>query len=121
MTHSQLRKVLFGREYVVPCIWCLRPVRFPDATLEHLKPCSLGGKTSAENCDISCAKCNGQRGRALWVPARKRLRPLRRQWLTVPEERRTDPWAIRRRVRDLPVSQPLRTAALARTLAGMKV
>lgn len=46
----------------VPCFVCGRKVDRIEATLEHIKPRSLGGTDDYENLAISHGRCNARRG-----------------------------------------------------------
>ena len=57
------------------CCWCKRPLKFEDATLEHLIPKSQGGTDRSSNLDIACLPCNRDRhtpGWHEWIELRKR-------------------------------------------------
>jgi 5-methylcytosine-specific restriction endonuclease McrA len=43
------------------CSYCNRRVERSDATIDHVLPFSKGGKTTWENCVLSCAPCNSQK------------------------------------------------------------
>lgn len=44
------------------CQYCSEPVNRKFATLDHVLPVSLGGKSTFENCVCACAKCNSAKG-----------------------------------------------------------
>jgi len=44
------------------CQYCDKEVSGKTATLDHVLPTSLGGKTTFENCVCSCAQCNASKG-----------------------------------------------------------
>ena len=47
----------------VPCRYCRTPLSFDEATLEHLIPvCKGGSRGGLWNLDISCLKCNNEKG-----------------------------------------------------------
>lgn len=57
------------------CCWCERPLRFSEATLEHIVRRSEGGTNKASNLAVACAPCNNFRHRhgwAEWVEQRRR-------------------------------------------------
>ncbi len=67
------------------CQYCGRHVTVERATVDHVMPAARGGKTSWENCVVSCKPCNGKKAcrtpedadmallRKPWVPTRKLL------------------------------------------------
>ena len=45
------------------CVYCGNPVRFLEATIDHVQPLTKLGKNRAkENCALSCRKCNNEKG-----------------------------------------------------------
>jgi hypothetical protein len=44
------------------CYYCNNEIDFSEAIGEHSTPHSKGGKTDLENCIITCAKCNTDKG-----------------------------------------------------------
>lgn len=44
------------------CQYCMDDVSRKTATLDHVLPVSLGGKTTFENCVCACAVCNSAKG-----------------------------------------------------------
>jgi 5-methylcytosine-specific restriction endonuclease McrA len=42
----------------VPCHWCRCPIRFEQATVDHVRPKSEGGADDLTNVVVSCADCN---------------------------------------------------------------
>jgi 5-methylcytosine-specific restriction endonuclease McrA len=44
------------------CQYCFTSVTGRTATLDHVLPISLGGKTSWENSTTACGPCNGSKG-----------------------------------------------------------
>lgn len=44
------------------CQYCGTPLTSKTATIDHVIPASKGGKTSWDNCTISCAPCNSAKG-----------------------------------------------------------
>jgi len=44
------------------CFWCDEQLTKKTATLDHIIPTSLGGKTDMDNCKLSCPSCNNSRG-----------------------------------------------------------
>jgi len=45
------------------CEYCLSQARFATQafSVEHIKPCSRGGKTRLDNLALACAGCNGHK------------------------------------------------------------
>ena len=43
------------------CAYCGKPLSREEATIDHIIPKKLGGKTNWENCVISCKKCNSRK------------------------------------------------------------
>ena len=58
----ELKKQLFDGRERVPCCFCHRELTREQATLEHVRPQSRGGKMELENLKISCQPCNSERG-----------------------------------------------------------
>ena len=64
-----LRAIIAQRDGTL-CHWCGCPLWLPGcpqigtwpATLDHIKPRSLGGKTETANLVLSCQPCNQRRG-----------------------------------------------------------
>ena len=44
------------------CLYCDTPVKYWEATLDHIKPVVKGGKSNESNLAISCAPCNSVKG-----------------------------------------------------------
>jgi 5-methylcytosine-specific restriction endonuclease McrA len=63
---NRLRKIIADRELAlygaVACFCCGKPLGVKSATIEHIYPQSLGGKTIVENLALSHAICNEARG-----------------------------------------------------------
>lgn len=58
------------------CQYCGVRISKKIATLDHVLPSSLGGKTSFENCVCACIVCNGKKGNDARIkPKRKPGRP----------------------------------------------
>lgn len=45
-----------------PCCFCRRTLTIHTATIEHVKPLSLGGGWAKNNLTLSCDACNQERG-----------------------------------------------------------
>ena len=58
------------------CQYCGHKVNKKTATLDHVLPSSLGGKTNYENCVCACITCNGKKGNDARIkPSRKPVKP----------------------------------------------
>lgn len=58
------------------CQYCEKAVTKNTATLDHVMPVSLGGKSNFENCVCSCSTCNGLKGNnPKIVPYKKPIKP----------------------------------------------
>jgi 5-methylcytosine-specific restriction endonuclease McrA len=58
------------------CQYCGVRVNSRSATLDHVLPVSLGGKSNFENCVCACSRCNGIKGNnPKVVPHRKPVKP----------------------------------------------
>ena len=67
------RKVRFSRHNIYlrdlyQCQYCEDTFDFKDLTIDHVIPRSKGGKSTWENCVISCKPCNVAKGSKLWNP-----------------------------------------------------
>lgn len=54
------RRNLYKRDSYT-CQYCATPCTPRELTIDHIKPRSLGGKNSWENCVTSCLRCNGRK------------------------------------------------------------
>jgi 5-methylcytosine-specific restriction endonuclease McrA len=52
-----------GKAGVAPCHWCGIPLRFREATVDHVKPRLVGGPDRIENYVIACLPCNTERSK----------------------------------------------------------
>ena len=63
---SRIKKIkqrIWNSLKVKACYYCHAPFRlFDDATLDHVKPLSLGGKSTKDNMVLACKTCNGEKG-----------------------------------------------------------
>lgn len=55
------RRNLYRRD-AFTCQYCTRRLGASDATIDHVMPRSRGGRTSWENCVVSCGPCNRRKG-----------------------------------------------------------
>lgn len=58
----QMKAKLMGGRAAVPCCFCRRKLSAATATIEHVKPLSLGGGWGMKNLALSCHACNQERG-----------------------------------------------------------
>jgi 5-methylcytosine-specific restriction endonuclease McrA len=67
------------------CQYCSKDLTSREATLDHVKPRSQGGKTSWENIVCSCGSCNRKKGGRTPAEARMLLlkKPIKPDWLPV--------------------------------------
>jgi 5-methylcytosine-specific restriction endonuclease McrA len=54
------RRNLFRRDNCT-CQYCGKQLKSEDATIDHVIPRALGGKTTWLNCVIACLKCNSKK------------------------------------------------------------
>ena len=47
---------------VIPCYYCGKNLPKEKATVDHIKPISLGGEDKPSNFCISCFDCNNEKG-----------------------------------------------------------
>ncbi len=67
-----------GTSWIGKCIICRGPIRFDavtgeGATVEHIRPRSLGGGSDPLNLGVAHRRCNGEKGRR-WDPRRRHRR-----------------------------------------------
>jgi 5-methylcytosine-specific restriction endonuclease McrA len=67
-----------GDDWVGRCLICGGPIRFDattgeGATVEHIRPRTLGGGSDLLNLGVAHARCNGEKGRH-WDPRRRHRR-----------------------------------------------
>ena len=61
----RFRQRIFWRDRGI-CAYCDRPVKYVDATLDHITPLVHGGSdTQKENFCISCSTCNKQKAQLM--------------------------------------------------------
>ncbi len=67
------------------CQYCGKNLSSKEATLDHVKPRSQGGKTTWDNIVCCCTHCNRKKGGRTPHEARMNLRkkPVRPDWLPV--------------------------------------
>lgn len=57
------------------CQYCTELVSKASATMDHVIPQSMGGKTSWDNIVTACGPCNSRKGSKLIKPVREPYRP----------------------------------------------
>lgn len=74
------------------CQYCGTEVNKKSATLDHVLPTSLGGKSTWENCTTSCHPCNSKKGNnQKIVPTSKPYKP---NYFALVEKRKQMHWDI---------------------------
>ena len=72
------KKIIFDqvkcRGYA-PCSYCDRKITFAQATLDHVMPQVLGGKSDRGNLVLACKKCNEKKGFYDWRGKMKVTQP----------------------------------------------
>ena len=68
MKTSDYKDLKFASRVIRNCWKCKCALTRETATVDHLKPKSLGGKNSADNYRIACRICNEERGNASLSP-----------------------------------------------------
>jgi 5-methylcytosine-specific restriction endonuclease McrA len=72
------------------CQYCGIAVNRRTATLDHVKPVSLGGKSTWENCTTSCGRCNSIKGNSeSFLP---KIKPYKPNYYELVEKRKKMPW-----------------------------
>ena len=87
---NRKRAVRFSRENVYArdhgrCQYCGRPLARPEATYDHVVPCSRGGQTRWENVVICCVPCNQRKGGRTPEEAGMQLRSIPVKPKSLPE------------------------------------
>ena len=57
------------------CQYCAVEVSRSNATMDHVIPIKLGGKTNWQNIVAACGTCNSHKGAKLWKPRRAPYQP----------------------------------------------
>lgn len=52
----------YHQETIIGCYWCDRPLLWEEATVDHIVPRWRGGRSQADNLEITCKRCNDRRG-----------------------------------------------------------
>ena len=88
------RNIFLRDEYV--CQYCGEDVSDHTATLDHVHPVSLGGKTTWENSTTACKSCNHKKGDKIQKPLRAPYKPdhyqLIKHWRERPVQVRHKSW-----------------------------
>lgn len=59
--NAHRKSYLFRGTKQVPCCYCDKPLKYSQATVEHIVQLSMGGTNDISNTTISCGPCNGNR------------------------------------------------------------
>jgi hypothetical protein len=57
------RRLLWHSEEKKRCPKCRKPLTWNNFTMDHIKPHSLGGKTTLSNAALMCRSCNSRKGK----------------------------------------------------------
>jgi len=74
------------------CAYCEIDVNRKTATLDHILPTSLGGKTTFENSVCACADCNARKGNNHKIKPKKM--PVRPNYYQLVEQRKRIPFEL---------------------------
>lgn len=76
------RRNIFKRDHYT-CQYCGARPRITDLTIDHIHPRSLGGRSTWDNCVVSCRDCNEKKGNQTLTEAGLNIRiiPRRPAWL----------------------------------------
>jgi hypothetical protein len=74
------------------CAYCEIDVNRKTATLDHILPTSLGGKTTFENSVCACADCNARKGNNQKIRPKKM--PTRPNYYQLVEQRKKMPFDL---------------------------
>lgn len=76
---------IFLRDNFV-CQYCGIDVNRKTATLDHVQPISLGGKSIWENCVTACGRCNAQKGNRSDI--KPKSKPVKPNYFALVEKRK---------------------------------
>jgi len=62
MAKITIKKQLYNKYYVVPCVYCFKLLTKLEATIEHIIPKHKGGTDKKHNTVICCGECNQLKG-----------------------------------------------------------
>lgn len=79
--NTRRRKALWERDRAI-CHWCLRTLRFADATVDHLLKIGELGREHIDYQVVSCAPCNSMRGHRNPIEFRRLRRAMTTQQCT---------------------------------------
>jgi 5-methylcytosine-specific restriction endonuclease McrA len=68
------------------CQYCGLQLSASQCTLDHVKPLSLGGRSTFENSTTACSPCNGSKGNRLIRPRTQPFRPT--AWQLIEQRQR---------------------------------
>lgn len=74
------------------CSYCGVDVNRKTATLDHVLPMSLGGKTTFENCTTSCSACNSRKGNNHKIVPK--IKPYKPSYYSLVEKRKRMSWEL---------------------------
>jgi 5-methylcytosine-specific restriction endonuclease McrA len=74
------------------CAYCGIEVTKKTATVDHVLPVSLGGKTNFENTVTSCGSCNSKKGNNYRI--RPKFNPIRPTYFQLVEKRKKFPFEL---------------------------
>lgn len=60
-SYSRIKRQLWKKGFTV-CPWCMLPMEYKEASVEHIIPLSRGGLDNANNRTLAHMKCNHERG-----------------------------------------------------------
>lgn len=66
----------FGAAATRPCYWCERPLKWTEATVDHIVALGLGGQDVPDNLVLACWPCNQIRAKLETLLAIERRRDL---------------------------------------------
>jgi 5-methylcytosine-specific restriction endonuclease McrA len=74
------------------CQYCSIDIQKRHATLDHVLPLSLGGKSTWENCVCACGDCNSRKGNNHKI--QPKLAPRKPSYYELVEKRRKISWDL---------------------------
>lgn len=80
--NKQLKRRLYGKIYISPCVYCKNIFIIDELTIEHIIPLSLGGSNDDDNITLACAPCNQRRGRETWMLKKQMFKEQYAQYTT---------------------------------------
>lgn len=74
------------------CAYCESPVNRKSATLDHVLPISLGGKSTFENTVCACSNCNSRKGNNHKILPK--IKPYKPNYYGLVEKRKRMSWDL---------------------------